>query len=473
MGRTILLTEAAGTPEERSTYYSYDLKGVLRETTKPNGTTLTYSYTPLGFLDSLRSSDGTVAYQYRNDRLGRQTHATDLRTGQTTEKQYTPHGDLLQERLASGYTIRADYDSRGRRQALFLPDGSSIQYGHDALYLRTVIRLNAQGSQLYQHRFIRYAQNGALLEEELIGKLGSAQRHYNFAGQLQEILSPYHRHAVDERDSVGNILKAHFDQTQYAYSYNALYELIVDEAHTYNYDANLCRIAKDQESAPVNVLFELSSLPYDPNGNPTHWDQGECTFDALDRLTQVEWSDRRVEYTYDAAHRRLSKRLLSKAPSGWQETQQQYFLYDGANEIGTIDGHGEIRELRILGLMRQAELGSAIALELYGQVYLPLHNLMGSICGTVPVTAPASKVIYHQTPFGEEAQEIYISPWRFSAKRVDPETGLVYYGRRYYAPPLGRWLTPDPIGFTDSLNPYCLRKKQPAALYRFIWSLCR
>jgi len=236
------------------------------------------------------------------------------------------------------------------------------------------------------------------------------------------------------------------------------------------YDANLCRIAKDHESTPVNALCELSSLPCDSNGNPTHWDQGSCTFDALDRLTQIEWADRRVEYAYDAEHRRLSKRLLSKTASGWQETQCKYFLYDGANEIGSIDSHGEIQELRILGLTPQAELGSAVALELYGQVYLPLHNLMGSICGVVPLEAPSKRVIYEQTPFGEEAEGTYISPWRFSAKRVDAETGLIYYGRRYYAPPLGRWLTPDPIGFTDGLNLYAFVKNNPL-LYTDLYGL--
>ncbi len=88
----------------------------------------------------------------------------------------------------------------------------------------------------------------------------------------------------------------------------------------------------------------------------------------------------------------------------------------------------------------------------------------------MPLAAPTQKVIYRQTPFGEEPQEKYISPWRFSAKRVDPETGLTYYGRRYYAPALGRWLTPDPAGFTDSLNLYAFVKNNPL-LYTDLYGL--
>ena len=36
--------------------------------------------------------------------------------------------------------------------------------------------------------------------------------------------------------------------------------------------------------------------------------------------------------------------------------------------------------------------------------------------------------------------------FRFSTKFVDAETGLYYYGYRYYSPRLGRWISRDPIG---------------------------
>ena len=37
-------------------------------------------------------------------------------------------------------------------------------------------------------------------------------------------------------------------------------------------------------------------------------------------------------------------------------------------------------------------------------------------------------------------------PFRFSTKYQDAETGLLYYGYRYYDPITGRWLSRDPIG---------------------------
>jgi len=53
------------------------------------------------------------------------------------------------------------------------------------------------------------------------------------------------------------------------------------------------------------------------------------------------------------------------------------------------------------------------------------------------------------------------NPWQYSSKRIDEETGLIYFGRRYYDPSLGRWLTPDPKGFIDGLNLYAYVLNDP------------
>ena len=44
------------------------------------------------------------------------------------------------------------------------------------------------------------------------------------------------------------------------------------------------------------------------------------------------------------------------------------------------------------------------------------------------------------------------NPFRFSTKYTDAETGLVYYGYRYYSPGMGRWVSRDPIGEGDGPN---------------------
>ncbi|WP_437952510.1 RHS repeat-associated core domain-containing protein [Sorangium sp. So ce296] len=64
-------------------------------------------------------------------------------------------------------------------------------------------------------------------------------------------------------------------------------------------------------------------------------------------------------------------------------------------------------------------------------------------------------------PFGGTAfvagDDLRAASWRdyrFSGKERDDLTGFYYFGFRYYAPWLCRWLTPDPIGAGGGLNLY-------------------
>jgi RHS repeat-associated protein len=63
---------------------------------------------------------------------------------------------------------------------------------------------------------------------------------------------------------------------------------------------------------------------------------------------------------------------------------------------------------------------------------------------------------YEYGPFGESltARDALAgtNPFRFSTKYTDAETGLVYYGYRYYNASLGRWLNRDPIEEDDLVN---------------------
>jgi len=65
---------------------------------------------------------------------------------------------------------------------------------------------------------------------------------------------------------------------------------------------------------------------------------------------------------------------------------------------------------------------------------------------------------YEYDAFGNEISrsgaEAQSHPFRFSTKYTDDESGLVYYGYRFYNPGLGRWVNRDPIGELGGLNVY-------------------
>jgi len=51
--------------------------------------------------------------------------------------------------------------------------------------------------------------------------------------------------------------------------------------------------------------------------------------------------------------------------------------------------------------------------------------------------------------------------YRFNGKERDEETGLYYYGARYYASWMCRWISTDPAGTVDGLNLYQYVKSNP------------
>ena len=80
--------------------------------------------------------------------------------------------------------------------------------------------------------------------------------------------------------------------------------------------------------------------------------------------------------------------------------------------------------------------------------------------GSVSVVSNHKGVPYERVeylPFGEvwiedvDPATRYI-PFRFTSKELDRETGLYYYGARYYEPKVSRWMSADPAGW-ELINP--------------------
>jgi RHS repeat-associated protein len=73
--------------------------------------------------------------------------------------------------------------------------------------------------------------------------------------------------------------------------------------------------------------------------------------------------------------------------------------------------------------------------------------------------------VYEYTPFGDpvaaEGPAANVNPFRFSTKYFDSETGLYYYGYRYYAPQIQRWTSRDPLGEAGGVNLYAFVGNDP------------
>ena len=69
-------------------------------------------------------------------------------------------------------------------------------------------------------------------------------------------------------------------------------------------------------------------------------------------------------------------------------------------------------------------------------------------------------------PFGEvfieERNNIWNTPYLFNAKEFDEETGMYYYGARYYEPRLSLWMSVDPLQEKyPNISTYCYAANNP------------
>jgi RHS repeat-associated protein len=98
--------------------------------------------------------------------------------------------------------------------------------------------------------------------------------------------------------------------------------------------------------------------------------------------------------------------------------------------------------------------------------YQYANHLGSAVLETDEDGNPISYEEYH--PYGTTAyhsakpgSDLSLKRYRFSGKERDEETGLYYFGARYYAPWLGRWVSTDPGGYIDGLNMYVYVRNNP------------
>ena len=84
------------------------------------------------------------------------------------------------------------------------------------------------------------------------------------------------------------------------------------------------------------------------------------------------------------------------------------------------------------------------------------------------ITNLEGEVVQHieYVPFGEvfieERNSVWNTPYLFNAKEFDEETGMYYYGARYYEPRLSLWMSTDPMQEKyPNINSYCYTNNNP------------
>ncbi len=467
MGQLSCWIQADKLPEQQITHIKYNGYGQKESLIKNEGTSLFYTYDALGRLQTYTSSDHSIDYVYHYNPRNQILTVEDRIQHQYSFFEYDQRGRLLTETLSTGLSLIYEYDELDRVRCLTLPDASQIAYTYDAMNLKEVKRVKNQ-QHLYTHLYDTFDLAGLPLKSTTIyqqehtslydrQKRPIALESCSFKQNQAQYDQLGHLQGYDFQDSISSM--------QVRFAYDDLGHLISEEGHLkhlYSCDSLHNRISKNQVAHTLNGLHQLihdgeSHFTYDQSGNlKSKQKRNEITtygYDALDRLISVKTGENTARYIYDAFNRRVAKII---------NHQTLRYLYVGQDEIGAVDEADRIQELRILGQGHGAEIGASIALELQDKIFSPSHDFQGNIVSLSDSSGPIET--YRYTAFGETtlynsagekvSQSIVANPWRFASKRFDEESGFIYFGRRYYDPIHGRWITSDPIGLADGPNLY-------------------
>jgi RHS repeat-associated protein len=226
------------------------------------------------------------------------------------------------------------------------------------------------------------------------------------------------------------------------------------------------------------VAKQSEALGYDVDGNLTSDGMWDYTYDAENRLSQMETSTAAqavgiahqiLQFSYDYLGRRVEKKVYANSTGGTPTLDHRY-IYDGWNLVAETDGSGTLLRTYVWGLDLSGSLtasgGVGALLELTNvsgsstSNYYASMDGAGNVAGLVKASDGSLAAVYEYSGYGEPMRaEVFDAavgdnPFRFSSRYTDLESGLVYYGSRYYSVTLGRFINRDPIEEAGGVNLY-------------------
>lgn len=441
-------------------------------------------------------------------------------TGHTTTWRYAPTGEVLEQIDARRHTQRFWFDVAGQLEKVTLQLHGTTQ---QRLILDQV-RYNAQGqieSQVLGGKITSAAdytpENGRMIQRSISRSTAHILQKLHYAYDAVGNVLSVEDHSKPEQHNANQLVKPGS-----AYVYDSLYQLVkatgreeqgasvhaalpawasspsdrsrllnFTQFYTYDERANLIQLQHQREGnnytrqmriAPDSnrgLSWKTDDPPpdfatgFDANGNLQALQTGQpLTWNARNRLqsvTLVERAEQEADtesYLYDGNGQRVRKRQTQRARALTHCRDVVYLpgleIRESTTEklevITVQAGNCSVRCLH-WGLGTPSAINN-------DALRFSFDDHLGS--NTLELDAEGSLISEEgYYPFGGTAWraarnvlEAKSRTIRYSGKERDA-SGLYYYGQRYYAPWLQRWISPDPTGTADGLNLYCMVGNNP------------
>ena len=209
------------------------------------------------------------------------------------------------------------------------------------------------------------------------------------------------------------------------------------------------------------------SYSYDNNGNITDMGNGTTlSWDYENQLVSSTNGTNATYYQYDAEGNRTRKVFEHSDGTKQKETiyvsgREFYYEYS-TSDIKTLEKEtyqvmDDKQRIGSIEHSKKAPMFSILVTNTTNRYNYSDHLNSSAVEAdeTGNVISLEEYYVYGGTAYHTKSNDISQKKYRFNGKEKDDETGLYYYGARYYAPWLCRWVSCDPIGMEGSgLNMY-------------------
>ena len=413
------LTETISGLYSKTLTLTYATSGVIGRSTGLNtgaDYSVVYGYDPTGRFNSLNwtitGTTGTATYAYvpNSDLLSTLTTAS----GQATAYTYEPNRNLrtrINNQFNAGTVSQYDYvyDGIGRRTSV-ANTGSAFSA---AAFNRFNYNLRSELSE--SARYLGTDVNN--LTQPVTGE---------YRGFAYDPIG--NRTTITEGVNGGSYTTNNLNQ----YSTTAI-PVGGSNTFTHDLDGNLTTI-----SGAKNVTYAYNAENRLITAQPTSPTAG----------------DKKLDLTYDYQGRRVQKVVSNWNGSSWVTQATKRFVWDGWNMIEeqTVSGTSKYYVWGLdlsQSLQGAGGVGGLITRVESATSHNFLHDGNGNVGQLINAATGTREAHYEYDPYGNTivatGAQAATNPYRFSAKYLDGESGLYYYGHRYYDPATGRWLSRDPI----------------------------
>jgi RHS repeat-associated protein len=369
------------------------------------------------------------------------------------------------------YITNINYNEKGQRTDIYFGNNSKTRYDYDPLNFRLTRLLTTRntGQDILQDLYYTYDPEGNIVQQT-----DKAQQTFYFGNQVIDPTGKYEYDALyrlvkaegreltglnmpDNRDFPNEIQLPDPDSLQ-------------NYSHTYTYDAlgNILRMVSDnwhrdyQYKTTNNLLNGIEDehfeYRYDAHGNLLAMPHLETmTWDYNDRLSSSAVNrDQQTLYRYGAGGNRTRK-ITQSAPNLLKE--RIYFANFEIYRERSMDGEIITERLtnhiadgnKRIAMVDSLTIDQGHPIEPKTTIRYQYDNHLGSACLELDERAEIiSYEEYH--PFGTTSYrsgrsltETSLKRYKYVGKERDEETGLYYYGARYYAAWLCRFVSVDPL----------------------------